>query len=212
MPYSSKFLRLILTGHLYVTDETFSFGLNFHPSSNLAPPDDVPAGVVTACTKFWQTSSLISQGASLELIKLNEIGTDGRYTQDASVEHEMAPKLLGTGTSWSPPSQVAMVVSTRTAANRGRAHAGRFYLPIPGRPPVLDGMWAQGEQSELAKAAWTWITELNTALPGYQASVLSNLGIGAARPITHVRVGKVFDTMRSRRSSLDENYYQWPVI
>jgi hypothetical protein len=210
MVYNVPFLRLVLSGELY-SYEQFSMGLNFVGSGQADAPDEVPPDVVDACVDFWSTSSLIARGARLTTLKLNLIGTDGRYERDETVQYDFPSFIPGTGTSWDPPAQIALAVSTTTSSNRGRAHAGRFFVPLPGRQNLPDGLLGAAEAGEMATAAALWITSLNVALPEWDAHVMSNIGTGTARRITGVKVGRVLDTIRSRRGDFPEDYQEKPV-
>ena len=209
MAFKQNFLRLVVSGTLY-NDEQFSWSLAFIQGAggNEPAPDEVPAGVVSAIQTFWRWPSLISKFAQIDTIKLNEIGLDGRYVNPETVLEEIVGGIVGVADSVIYPPQVAIVVSLDTAIRRGRAHAGRFYLPLPGPVLSASGVLAAAEQEKYVDAATTMIEGLNNALQPWQVGVVSDIGPGAQQRVTHVRVGRVFDTMRSRRRSLDEAYVQ----
>lgn len=205
MTYTENHLLLSLSGTVYGTD-IFNFGLRFsHDTLAPAPepPVTVPVDVVTACTTYFQHAGMVSNQAHLTLIKLNEIGVDGRYVEDVTVLHEIDPYVAGASSSHQPP-QVSLAVSTTTAVTRGRAHAGRWYLPLPGYLPDTDGRLASAASQDAADAAATFVGDLNDALTGWKAAVMSPLG--ATHRITGIRVGRVLDTLRSRRSAFVEDY------
>lgn len=211
MVYPVPFLRLAVIGTLYGS-ETFTYSLSLRRDFDapLDPPDVVPQGVIDAVTTFHAAGghSMTSTSAHLTMIKLNEIGTDGRYTSEGdTVQHEFDTPVPGSGVPLHPP-QIAVAVTLRTAKRRGRAHAGRFYLPMLAQTMGPDGRMSVGAQQGLATAATTFLDDLNAALPGYEVAVLSNVGTGEVETVTHVAVGRVVDTMRSRRTSLDEDYFE----
>lgn len=211
MVYANPFLRMVVSGTLYNTEQ-FSWSLSFIQNTVAGDvPDDVPAGIVTALQVFHQGTDRISQYAKMNSVKLNLIGTDGRYARNDTVEHEYAPPISGS-VSFAIVPQVALVVSTLTGFRRGLAHAGRFYLPLPGEGVDSTGAINPTFVLNTATAAATLIRACNTALgSSWSAGVVSDIGPGAERRITAVKVGRILDTMRSRRSSLVEDYREVAV-
>jgi len=209
MAYTTNHLRLVVSGSLYQTD-IFSYGINFAPATSPtpAPPSDVPPAVLDAVESFHTTTSLISQYARLQTVKLNLIGQDGKYVEDDTVFHDYDPYVAGSSSS-KPAPQISLAITTETAARRGRAHAGRFYLPLPGSAPDTDGRLSAADALFYAQAAGGFLDDLNDALPGWQAAVMSDLGV--TRPITGVRCGRVLDTIRSRRNAFVEDYATFPL-
>lgn len=208
MVYPAPFLRLVVSGTLYNTD-IFSWSLSFardFPDSGSLAPTEVPQGVIDAVSAFHDTS-LHASGAKLTMIKLNEIGTDGRYTnQGDTVLHEFETPLAGRSAN-TPPPQTALAITLRTAKRRGRAHAGRFYTPVPGYT-LVNGMLSSADQQAAAISATTMLNAVTAALPGsYRPYVMSDLGTGTMEPVTHVAVGRVLDTIRSRRNAFTEEYF-----
>lgn len=213
MVYPQPFLRLVVSGSLFTT-EGFSWSLSLlRTSESAVAPNEVPQGVIDAVATFHTTPSVvIGTQARLEMIKLNEIGPNGRYTnQGDTVLYEFDPPVQGTATQNSAP-QLSVAVSLGTDARRGRAHAGRFYPPLSSYQLQSDGRISEAQQGLLADAAVTLITDLNDALPNHLVGVTSDIGTGTERLVTHVRVGAVVDTIRSRRTSLDERYVERPLV
>lgn len=205
MAYSQPFLRLAVIGTLYEVESftwTLSLRQNF-PSESY--PDVVPQAVIDAVTTFHTAPEVAAgNGARLTTIKLNKIGLDGRYVSDGdTVQHDFETPIPGVGTS-NLPAQIANVVTLRTAAQRGRASSGRFYYPATGRVVSSDGRLSAATAAAVAVDATTLLNSLNAALPGWKVAVMSSIGTGIARDVTHCEVGRVLDTMRSRRRSLEE--------
>lgn len=204
MAYPDSFLRLVLSGSLY-TSEAWSMGFslmrNFAPSAS--PPAEVPPAVVTAAGVMIGNGN-ISNAVRLDLIKLNLIGTDGRYVdQGDTVFHEYTSPVPG-GSTGRPAPQVAMAVTLRTANRRGLAHAGRVYIPGPAHNPSDDGRLTASGAEIYADAVATFINSVNAALPDWRVCVASDVREGAFRQVEGVECGRVLDTIRSRRTSLDE--------
>lgn len=214
MPYPQTFTRLVASGQLYGT-ETFSFGLSIVPDFDNGPAPDTEALVeaVADATATFFTAARISTAAYLTLLKFNNIGPDGRYASDSeTTQWEYDPAVRGT-IGASPAPQIALAVSLMTAAARGRAHAGRFYLPVPSQAPETTGLISTADAQTVGTAATAWLRALNDLMPeGRVVGVASDVGAGTFRPVTHVRVGRVLDTIRSRRRALAENYVEMPPL
>lgn len=204
--YPANFLRLVASGPLFGGVEQFSFSLSLGRDfdSDAEAPEEVPQAVIDAVTTFFQAPGVIGNRASLDLIKLNEIGRDGRYvSQSETVLAEISPPVVPSTSSPHAP-QVALAISLMTSAARGRASRGRFYIPTPAVVVGDDARISSANAETVAAAATEFITDLNAAMPGWRVGVFSNIGDGQWRPVTRVRVGRVLDTIRSRRASIDE--------
>lgn len=207
MPYANPFLRLVFGGSLYdVEDWSASLSLIEEEPGGAHPdyPETVPAGVISACTAMIQTTKT-SSAAKLKWIKLNPIGTDGKYMTLQTVRHDYVTPISGSGGSGVFP-QIALAVSLMTPFARGRAHAGRFYLPAPDLVASTGGLIGTSDAGIVAGQATTFLNALNSALSGFRVGIVSNLDDGVEREVTHVRVGQVADTIRSRRNKLLETY------
>jgi len=213
MAYKQPFLRLVVSGTLYGV-EGFSYGMSFiNDNGTGTPPSTVPAGVVSALATFHARSGFLSSAAKMNLVKLNLIGTDGKYvSQSDTVYYEWTSPIAG-GFGSHPPPQIALAVSLRTGARRGLASRGRFYLPAPGMTvDATTGQLSQANVETVVSHVNALITGLETALPGWDLGVVSNVRDGAQRAVEHVEVGRTLDTIRSRRASLPERYAVGAVL
>ncbi len=208
MPFTRPFLKLVLEGDLGDGAEHFSYGLHMVGSGFI--PVDVPPAVLTACETFFAATS--ASNARLMTVKLNEIGTDGKYERDTTVRHDYpGAGIAGLGTPHHV-FQVALVVSLLTTKARGHASKGRFYVPSPQAFGAAPNMTlTEGQSADVAIAATTFIESLNAVVTGFEVGLVSPIGAGAESVVTRVRVGSVLDTMRSRRTSLVEDYVEEPV-
>lgn len=220
--YPGTFLKLVWGGPLYAAEQ-WSCSLNMVPNSGEPSPawnvDQVPAAVRTAIETFHTTPSLICAAAKLSFIKANVIGADGRYVnQTDSNTYEYATPLAGGATGATPP-QIALAVSIVTAAQRGLASKGRFYLPVPSLAmDTVSGRLSESNALTAANAAATLANALNqwavSAGHGIRVGVASGgpvrngivTGPGAFRVATGFRVGTVLDTQRRRRADIPEVY------
>jgi len=206
MAYLRNFLRVAIIGTVYNKD-AFSFGMTLigTEAGIEVPPTVVPPALITALNTYWGASGLVSTEARLTTVKVNLIGTDGRYVNDNTVQYDYPTPLQGTTTQYYP-AQISYAVGLRTASQRGRAHAGRFYLPLPGLALGVGGVLTAANVNTIKTPTDIFLKAVNTSLTPWRLGVVSNLGSGAEKVITHARYGQVLDTMRSRRNKLVENY------
>lgn len=215
MAYPSNLLRLVLGGGLYANTEQWTFSLHLaYGVPDAQPPVVVPTAIVDAATAYIQTNDMLSNAVSLQWIKLNEIGPDGRYTQDDTVMHEFDPPIAGDLALANIAPQTALAITLRTSAARGRAARGRYYLPMPGYQLGALGLLAPGDQAFYANAATAFLNALNASMPslGARVVVASDVGGGAVRVVERVAVGAAFDTIRSRRRSMTERYVEGAAL
>lgn len=211
MVYNHPFLRLVVAGTLYDVDE-FSWSLSFLDVQGSAnPPTAVPPAVIAAVSAFHSSAGAsISKMAKLTTVKLNEIGPNGKYTNPQTVRHDYTPPVAGiSGENIAP--QIALAISLQTPIARGRAHAGRFYLPTPAYPPSNIGSIAPSWQDNVLNSVKTLVTALNGSLAPYQLAVMSDIGSGTHQLVTGIRCGAVLDTIRSRRNKIPEAYKALPI-
>lgn len=215
MPFAPHY-RLTALGRLGNV-EKFAYSLALSHTTTDALPfinanDTVYADMAADIRAFHaRPTSQIHPAAVLEEVKIASIGADGKYVSDPIVINVAdAP-----GGSTAPAEfkattlpQSAMAVSLVTA-RRGPTGKGRFYIPMPVMP-VFDTSFTipDGNQTDLRASAQTLIQNLNNQPGndslGIQVVVASSKGYNT--PVTGVRMGRVVDTIRSRRASVLEQY------
>lgn len=216
MVYPGEFYRIVVIGNLY--SDVFNFTLSMVPTAlgEISVPESSAAFAedVGQVVEAWWTNSTagqrpdISQRAVLTSVKVNRIGPDGRYVDNEVYEYTL-PAPVGGTTSLNQPAQLATAVTLRTALARGRGSRGRFYLPPNAAMAAVgsDGRSTAAQALAVANSAAYLIQQLNNqALLIARVGVASNAGAGRFEHVTEVSVGRVTDTIRSRRSSLDEDY------
>lgn len=145
--------------------------------------------MATWCTHAWTKAALIK--------------ADGRYAADPRLRTESAP-LAGTVSTNTHPFQVSRVISFETALKTPSGR-GRLYSPAPAAAVQADGMVAAANALGAANSAATLLNAINQAITGANRVVVaSSKGYNSA--VLSVRVGRVLDTVRSRRTALLENY------
>lgn len=125
--------------------------------------------------------------------------------------------VVGVGANQTAPNQTSSVISLVTPLS-GRRFRGRIYVPclIPGVLPT-NGRWGSSAVTNLSLAGAYLVRALSdpttadpvpSPIPAtiFRIVVQSQIGAGAATPVTSVKVGDVLDTQRRRRDKLVENY------
>lgn len=182
--------------------EAFSFGVSMDNISFAPGVDSAP--VKAACDAYFGAAGTrINAAATLSQIKIATIGVDGKYVGDPVV----IPTLVSGATGVPPhPFQCSLAVSLGTG-QRGRTKRGRFYLPLPSVPvSAVDGTIQDFEQSGIEGTTVTFLRALRAAGTQGPGVIVIASRKGYNTPVTRVRVGRVIDTIRTRRRSLSEAY------
>lgn len=167
------------------------------------------AGFKDALTTFWTAiKPYIGTGTTVAWMKANRVGTDGKYLDGTTNLYTYPTPLPGTDTA-NAINQASVVVTTTTGLARGRAHAGRFFLPS--MRPFIDGTtgtFSAADSTIFANASAAFLSglndEANFVIDQLRCCVMSNLGSGTDHDITGVKVGRVVDTQRRRRNKIVE--------
>lgn len=214
MTYSDPHTYVTFGGTAFGGKETWQFGLRF--GRQWGGRADLQALQDAATTYIAASGTGISAAAKLEWVKVADINEDGHYDGDEwprVKDFTPVPGAVGAGDHVVP--QASMCISLDTDQNRGLAHAGRYYLPCTGiMAHTTDGGVTVADQAALLATTKTFLDKLQdiaddigpNPLHDTWLAVHSKVGTGAMHRVTHVRVGRVVDTIRSRRASLDEAY------
>lgn len=168
---------------------------------------DALTDMAADCVAFFGNLNTGIHGSTvLTEVKLASIGADGKYTDEPFVE---AVSQAGGWTQGAVlhPYQVSLAVSLDTD-RRGASGRGRIYLPTPGfalqTDSTIQTVHAEGVRDQVA----TLLTNLNNnaGFDTTDTSVVIASSKGFNSPVTSVRVGRLLDTVRSRRRSLGEKY------
>lgn len=210
MPVPTHF-KFTFRGDFLNTPEHWSFG--FHMSRDVpANPDadinDINVGqVTTACQVFFASGvGQIPNNAKMTDWRAYQIATNGRMESNPLVVDVSGDSIVGSGGS-AYPTQIAAVITT-VAANRGPARFGRFYLPTR-MPIATDSRATATDATNLAEAASTFMKSVSNAIDlidvhSSEGCNISAVGAGTKQAIDHIEVGRVLDTLRNRRKSMDE--------
>lgn len=159
--------------------------------------------IVTRVQAWWGSQNVMGAGVSLGTLKYNSINAAGKYQMAYTVRYDF-PTPLTSALACTHPNQVAMVATLETGQSRGLAHRGRVYLPLPPMPVGSDGRISEANASGAAASVKGLLDTINAAPGSGRILIGSKVGAGAFRNVTGVAIGRVLDTMRSRRTSLVE--------
>jgi hypothetical protein len=206
--YTNTHLLITVGGTAWTLTETWQFSIRANPTNTLMSDGDCQnlANTLSTPTQAFlsATNTGVSNQAFLTWIKVAKIDTTGHYPADhvPGIYNYVTPVAGGAASSGIP--QATMAVTLLTAKPRGRASHGRFYLPPCAFPVQADGRLTAGQADGIETLAVTWIRAINAAAEVDACAVFSGLGSGTTALITKCGVGRVIDTMRSRRRALAE--------
>jgi len=219
MPYPASFHRLVILGTLY--SDTFNVTLSIVPGltgSMPAVPQTLANSLGAAIGTWWDDTYASTGASGLSItgnaaytgIKLNRINTAGHYQDTPTIQYIAPTPIPGGALNGSVP-QLSLVTSLRGQNYRQHAGKGRMYFPpgtgtggldSSGRVSVTTAQnHAIGVRRLLGIVLDSYATAGINAVPG----IASNVGSGAFQAVAAIRVGRVVDTMRSRRNKLLED-------
>lgn len=205
--YGTPFTRYTIGGTLF-TSERWALTLNVigdTPTPSVPTTAQVDAVAAAFKTHVLGINGGVSSRVGIDMVKAARIGADGLYMDPKPVLRSTTV-TGGTGTGPYPP-QVSLAVTLLGPNPRGAAGRGRVYLPGPAAAMQADGRISANDASNVANTFAAFINAMNDAVDGNVAIVgaATDTGRGPARQsVTGVRVGRVLDTIRSRRSSFPE--------
>jgi hypothetical protein len=216
--YDSHF-RLSARGILVTNDaaknptgEEFSYRLNLSRPLGGAPVEDLVDDMAADISAYHArvTTGVNSRNVLTE-VKLAKIRPDGLYDGNAAVRFVNIPG--GANAVFHPP-QVALAVSLLTGV-RGPSRRGRIFLPGPAFQLTAEFMISENDAAGCALSTAQLLRDLNNA-PGADPANSPKVTIASLKgfntDVTQVRVGRVLDTIRSRRTSLPERYVPAVVV
>lgn len=187
-----------------------------------AMPTTIGTPALEAVATAWRpvleavigTAAYFANNVHLTEIAYYRAQADGTTTGGQWERLFLADPATGISSSAFVPFQVATVVSLDAQGPRG-GRFGRFYLPALSSSVDAGGRLTTASATNLCANVVTALTGVNTALSTAVGSdvelvVASGRGDGENRPVRVVKVGRVPDTMRSRRTSLVEDYQEQP--
>lgn len=179
------------------------------------------AGHIKDAIAAWHThaSTSINAACKLAWVKANVVDMAGHYKDPTTIEYFWPTPLAGVGSSISQhPNQVTLAVSLTTDVDRGPAHRGRFYMPMPSFTlDTVNGTLTAAMALGVAGRAKVLIEALADT-PGldnlwpFKILVMSKKpSFPATHVVTGVEVGRVMDTQRRRRANQLEDWQRVAV-
>lgn len=164
-------------------------------------------GLYTAYTTFANGAPLQwADYSDLVGVKVAALGTSGQYLTDPKLYEAVAP--TGGATENIAP-QLTVVMTLWSGSSFGRANYGRMYLPHTRIPLVAGTSRASAaDAGSVAIQADGFLNSVNAVLAtptGAEVVIMSAVGGGTTKVPAQVGIGRVIDTQRRRRRSLDED-------
>lgn len=208
--------RFVIRGSFKNSPEHWSTSCHFTrqvSGASDATLGDIDESAVTAACDSFFGGNLFGNHIVRDDWRFYEIGTDNKMVGNGPLLHTYAPNQSGGGTdSWKMPAQVACAI-TLVAVNRGPAKFGRMYLPTPNVVLGDDGRLTDSVAGTIQSAATNFLKAVSDSID-LQLTISSsgcNVSPGPAgsssgtiQNIDHMEVGRVLDTIRNRRKSMDE--------
>lgn len=216
--YDRKHFRVTLEGTNASDQDIWSTGWRIAPSLVSEPLINYTAmantlldAVVAAVPAFWDSlRGSIANGTELRTVKVAPVDRDGRYIDNMdSVIRDLETPLKGNVTTGVHPPQVSVVASLTTGTRRGNAKYGRMYLPLTAvKVGSTNFSIAPNERQTVANAVKKLLNDSLGVISDASLDpvVMSNIGNGTTRTISHVAVGSIPDTQRRRRNRFTEEY------
>jgi hypothetical protein len=212
MPFAPH-LRVTALGTIGGTPgtERFSYGLSMEaevPGQSQMVSDSEATDIAADLRAFHvNVNTGINDSAILREVKFASIGADGKYTQDPIVKTVLAaPGGRAADVKILPQSALALSLGTD---RRGPTGKGRFFVPMPTFQLLANTFLIGTAEADLIRTQLqTLINAVNNepGLDGFERRVVVASTKGYNSRVTSVRVGRLIDTMRSRRTSLGESY------
>lgn len=227
MPYPGQFHRLVLFGTIF--SDTWNTSLSIVPSAlgefGMPQVNQATIDAVATVVSNWFSTALSSNNgagvtASSKLvgIKLNRITPAGLYADpEFPMTKNYASPIAGAGVSSSILAPQLTIVSTlRTAIPRGQGSRGRMYMPPQsplGALDPVDGRITAALATSVATSTAKLASLINSQYIAIgKVGVASNTGSGRFEHVTRITVGRVPDTMRTRRNKQREEPLGAPVL
>ncbi len=158
---------------------------------------------------FWTTiKPKYSPSVKFKGSRLALVGVDNKTIQTA--ERTIA-EVPGTGNNTTLPTEVACVVSLRTAVYSRRTR-GRIYLPPMSTVQcAISGRVLPATTTDIAIAASAYLSSFTVVAETFSSVVASATG-STLTEVNETRVGDVFDVQRRRRDAIAEVYAVSAVI
>lgn len=213
VPAHTKVTFTGIFGTVANPQEQWSFSINYGPL--VFATQGARESAADQASQIWtsQIGPMHPSAVRLQRVRVAQIDAGGLVDKDnggAYNQGDYNTDLAGTGGSAVYPLQTSLCVSLVTD-RAGASGKGRFFLPMPTyqingtdfRLSAADVATAGGRAVALLQNVGVVLSGTATGPAGPPVVVSSK---GFTTPVNAVRVGRVLDTMRSRRSDQAEGY------
>jgi len=224
MTYPAPFHRIVILGTLYT--DIFNTTLSMVPNAGTLPAatQSLADDLDTFLASWWDNDLAdfptagglaFSVHAKYTGVKVNRIGTDGRYEDAEAIEKVHSAPVSGINSTLSP-AQNATVGTLRGADPRARAGKGRQYWPPNGSFAFMgsDGRISAAGAAKVANGLHSLYAGINDVYLAHSISsivgIASDVGTGAFQTLNEITVGRTIDTVRSRRNKIPEDFVSLP--
>lgn len=211
--------RLIISGTIGPTStpaEIFSTGFALANATTATPVtmiSDADMNALDALVAGWFSDgdTGISTQAHVTRVRYVLVDADGHYQRTepggpfALKDRTHVADVPGGRSSAHHPFQVSQCVTLLTL-RPGRSGKGRMYLPVPVAIIDANGQIGTADRDATLNRTRTFLTAVNALTSTYAAVVSVAASDGVHWPVTSIRVGRVLDTQRKRRSALPEAF------
>lgn len=215
MAYAEHTL-VVLGGHFLATDtggtaDIWQCGIRVHKVALGGGPMADPGAYLSAIigplsTWFANTSYNLSSGATLDYVKANNIGADGKYIDQTQSHTYFYSSGTPGGRAPTVPNILSLVTTWTTANQRGRASKGRIYLPNNTWPAAASVVVSQTEVDRNNTTATGLLNVIKAPSGGVATAipaVYSRLD-ASYHDITGIRTGNILDVQRRRKDAFTE--------
>jgi hypothetical protein len=203
-----------ITGQIATPVEHWAIGVNFPADALPIDGNQIVDDLVAAnAAGAWYNNLRLKMPSDVWCLKVKvaRIGADGhmRRRADGSYVQGLTDVTQpGTQAQQGIPLQTALVASLKTL-RPGPTGKGRIFLPFPAKPIDVNAKTISfGDAQDIANTTKAFLNALAGVMT-FAPQVVSSKGY--MTPVTGVRVGRVPDTMRSRRSDVIEGYAEVPL-
>lgn len=216
MPYAHNVNRVTIFGSCFGGQEIWSTGFYMaSPGADAPIPSEASAVAIKDAwgTFFGAGANMFGYLWKSEGVKIAHLDKVTGKTSGVPVTsyYSTAPQGASTGIGF--PPQISVVATLLADNGKGFGGKGRMYLP--GIQQGLDATGRIGSpfNQTLATNLAAMFASINASFdaPGVVVNASQGKDTGLAtgmvnRPVTHIRVGNVYDTQRRRRNGFTEIY------
>jgi hypothetical protein len=170
-------------------------------------------GIAAPLLTWWKLpASLMSSGATLDWLKVNNIGVDGKYEDQSNTNQHDYPASQFGGAAPTLPDILTVCWSWRSAKKRGPGSHGRIYLPNATAVPQLSMALTTAQQNQHLASATALIHLLSIGDGDVnEAQIVIASKVNATNtPITTISIGSIIDVQRRRKDAEVEVYVSGP--